>query len=232
MRPAIASRVASAAPSCSLRKRVSTLPRMATTVTSGRKYFTCAWRRSEEVATTAPCGRSPRRGAVRLMKASRTSSRGRKHATVRPAGSSVGMSFIECTAMSASPASNASSISLVKSPLPPASLSGRSWMRSPVVLMARISNACRPGPCAASSRCCTSRACASASGEPRVAMRILPASKLPSPGARRLPIAGSLYSQIITLAARWGKWHHSCHSTGMTTLRPFARGNDGHDEIG
>ena len=102
---------------------------------SGRRCFTCAWRRSEEVATTAPAGRSERAAAVRLIKASRTSSRGRKQLTVRPAGSRVGMSFMECTAMSTSPASSASSISLVNRPLPPASLRGRSWMRSPVVRM-------------------------------------------------------------------------------------------------
>jgi hypothetical protein len=37
------------------------------------------------------------------------------------------------------PASSASSISLVKSPLPPASASGRSWIMSPVVRMTLIS---------------------------------------------------------------------------------------------
>ena len=43
------------------------------------------------------------------------------------------MSLAECTARSIRPSSRASSISLVNSPLPPASASGRSVMRSPVV---------------------------------------------------------------------------------------------------
>ena len=50
-----------------------------------------------------------------------------------PSGSAVGMSLAEWTARSIRPASSASSISLVNSPLPPASASGRSVMRSPVV---------------------------------------------------------------------------------------------------
>ena len=49
------------------------------------------------------------------------------------------MSFMLCTAMSMRRASIASSISLTNRPLPPASLSGRSWMASPVVLMTTIS---------------------------------------------------------------------------------------------
>ncbi len=138
--PAQASSVASAAPSSSLLSRVSTLPRIGTTARSGRACRTCAWRRSDEVPTTAPAGSSAMRLALALMKASRTSSRGSRQRIARPAGSSVGMSFMECTAMSISPASSASSISLVKRPLPPASASGRSWMRSPVVLIARTSN--------------------------------------------------------------------------------------------
>lgn len=49
--------------------------------------------------------------------------------------------FIECTAISMSPPSRASSISLVKSPLPP--MSARGWFKtlSPVVLMTTISRA-------------------------------------------------------------------------------------------
>ena len=181
--PAQASSVASATPSSSLRSRVSTLPRIGTTLRSGRTCSTCACRRSDEVATTAPGGRSISEATLRLMKASRTSSRGSRQAIVRPAGSSVGMSFMECTARSISPASRASSSSLVNRPLPPASASGRSWMRSPVVLMTRTSKACRPGPCAASSRARTSAACARASGEPRVPIRIVVACKGRSPGA-------------------------------------------------
>ena len=49
------------------------------------------------------------------------------------------MSLAECTARSIAPATSASSISLVNRPLPPASASGRSWMRSPVVRIATIS---------------------------------------------------------------------------------------------
>ena len=199
LRPASASRVASAAPSASLRRRVSTLPRMDTTVISGRRCLTWAWRRSDEVATTAPPGRSAREEALGLMSASRTSSRGRKAARVRPGGSAVGMSFMEWTAISTSRASRASSISLVKRPLPPASARGRSWMRSPEVLMMRISKASLPkaapgpadgsadgpadAPCAALRRASTSRAWARARGEPRVPMRILTACKRRSPWA-------------------------------------------------
>ena len=50
-----------------------------------------------------------------------------------PSGSAVGMSLAEWTAISTAPARSASSISLVNRPLPPASISGRSVMRSPVV---------------------------------------------------------------------------------------------------
>ena len=79
---------------------------------------------------------------------------------------------MECTARSISPASSASSISLVNRPLPPTSASGRSWMRSPEVRMTHTSTSCRPAPCAASRRSRTSCACASASGDPRVPIRI------------------------------------------------------------
>lgn len=52
-----------------------------------------------------------------------------------------GFTFIECTAMSMRPSSNASSISFVKRPFPP--MSARGWLRilSPVVLMMQISSA-------------------------------------------------------------------------------------------
>ena len=58
-----------------------------------------------------------------------------------PGGCAVGMSFMLWTAASIRRASSASSISLTNRPLPPASDSGRSWMASPVVLMATISMA-------------------------------------------------------------------------------------------
>src|SRR5690606_3204499 len=118
------------------------------------------------------------------MKASRTSSRGSMDAIVRPPGSSVGMSFMEWTARSISPASRASSISFVKSPLPPASASGRSWMRSPVVLKVRTSTADASRPCAETRRCFTSLAWASASGDPRLPILILSACTRQSPDAR------------------------------------------------
>src|SRR6185436_4106287 len=91
----------------------------------------------------------------------------------RPSGSQVGTSFMEWTAMSISPASNASSISLVNRPLPPISLNGRSCTLSPVVLMTQISMAPGAASCgwAAIRRARVSSAWARASGEPRVPMR-------------------------------------------------------------
>ena len=70
--------------------------------------------------------------------------------------------------MSMRPASSASSISLVNRPLPPASDSGRSWMRSPLVEMTSMAKASSARSCAAISRARVSCACASASGLPRV----------------------------------------------------------------
>ena len=98
-------------------------------------------------AVAAPMCRRSRRGEDRrcatspAISTSRASSRGRKAAMTRPAGCCVGMSFMLCTAASMRRASSASSISLTNSPLPPASDNGRSWMASPVVLIATISMA-------------------------------------------------------------------------------------------
>ena len=78
------------------------------------------------------------------------------------------MSFIECTAMSISPAVIASSISFVNRPLPPISFNGRSCTLSPVVLMTTTSKAPGGRSKAAASRSRVSCAWASASGEPRV----------------------------------------------------------------
>ena len=78
MRPATASSVASTSPASSLRSRVSTLPRNGATPTSGRSRLTKACRRGEAVPTTAPAGSSRNVLALRLMKASRGSSRGKK----------------------------------------------------------------------------------------------------------------------------------------------------------
>jgi hypothetical protein len=81
------------------------------------------------------------------------------------------MSFIEWTAMSIPSWIIASSISRVKSPLPPSSFSSRSCTRSPVVWITCTSKASRGRSKAVISRLRVSWACASASGEPRVPMR-------------------------------------------------------------
>src|SRR5216684_1077310 len=170
-RPASASRVASTTPSSSFLSRVSTLPRNVTTEMSGRRRLTMAWRRNDAVPTTAPCGRPVSEVALRLMKASRTSSRGRHAASSSPAGSAVGMSLLECTARSIVLSRSACSISLVNKPFPPASDSGRSWMTSPVVRIGSIAMASGSTPWAAARCARTSRACHSASGLPRVPIR-------------------------------------------------------------
>ena len=51
-------------------------------------------------ADDPPAGSVGEAARPSMTKASRTSSRGRRQVTARPAGCSVGMSFIECTAMS------------------------------------------------------------------------------------------------------------------------------------
>ena len=89
----------------------------------------------------------------------------------RPAGCSVGMSFIEWTAMSMRPSASASSISRVNRPLPPRVESGRSCTRSPVVRIAVMAKAASGRPWAAISRSRVSRAWARASGLPRVPIR-------------------------------------------------------------
>ncbi len=88
-----------------------------------------------------------------------------------PGGRTVSTSFIEWTAMSVCPARSEASSSLVHSALPPTSASGRSRIRSPEVVIATISIASSPQPCAAFSASATMPAWASASGEPRVPMR-------------------------------------------------------------
>jgi len=172
--PAMASSVASTCPSSSLRSRVCTLPRSGKTSRSGRSSSTCAWRRREAVPTTLPAGRPARLSPRRAKSASRGSSRGRIAARLRPSGSQVGTSFMEWTATSMRPANSASSISLVKRPLPPISARVRSCTRSPVVLMTTISMApsAASSPCACARRSRTSCAWASASALPRVPRRI------------------------------------------------------------
>ena len=133
-RPASASSVASATPSSSLRSRVSTLPRNGTTSRSGRSRSISACRRSDEVPTVAPCGSSAMdlrlaadEGVARVL----ARQEGGEH-QARPAAPSACPSTNAPRGRSR-PASSASSISLVNRPLPPASASGRSWMRSPLV---------------------------------------------------------------------------------------------------
>ena len=164
--PASASMVASASPAASFFSRVSTLPRMGTILRSGLRRSASAARLSEAVPTAAPSGRSRRWPATGDRKASRTSARLRQAAMTMPSGSAVGRSLAEWTARSMRPESSASSISLVNSPLPPASASGRSVMRSPVVRIGAIA-AAMPMP---ESAVRTASACHSASGLPRVPM--------------------------------------------------------------
>ena len=121
-------------PASTLRSRVSTLPRTGTNVTSGRASRSDTTRRRLPVPTRAPGGSAasePWRGATRT---SRGSARTGKQARTSPGGRLAGTSLTECTARSARDSSNASSISFTKSPLPPTSESGLSWMRSPVVV--------------------------------------------------------------------------------------------------
>jgi hypothetical protein len=111
------------------------------------------------------------------MKASRGSSRSGTAASTRPGGSSAGMSFSEWMAQSMRPSSRASSISLVNRPLPPISISRRSWMRSPLVTIgiswakASMSSPGRP-PRAAAIRACIRPDWASDSLEPRAPIRM------------------------------------------------------------
>ena len=134
-RPASASSVASARPSSSFLSRVSTLPRKSMTSRSGRSRFTCAARRSDERAdhrARRQLGKRGRLGADEgVAHVAARQHRGDDNAS----GSTVGRSFIECTARSTVAASSASSISLVNRPLPPKSRSGASLMRSPEVVM-------------------------------------------------------------------------------------------------
>jgi hydroxymethylbilane synthase len=56
--PAQANTIASYSPASSLARRVLTLPRRSRSCRSGRSARSCACRRSEEVPTTAPCGKA------------------------------------------------------------------------------------------------------------------------------------------------------------------------------
>ncbi len=164
--PAAASMEASTAPAATLARRVSTFPRNSTVARSGRIRRNCATRRGELVPITAP-----RRSAAMLsapISRSRTSARGSIAAMAMSAGRIVSTSFIECTAQSISPDSNARSSSLVHSALPPISASATFCTRSPVVLIGTISIASAVQPCARASVSRTILAWTSASGDPRV----------------------------------------------------------------
>mmetsp|Transcript_17541 Transcript_17541/g.49817 ORF Transcript_17541/g.49817 Transcript_17541/m.49817 type:complete len:382 (-) Transcript_17541:375-1520(-) len=140
-RPASASMVASTSPASSFFSLVCTLPLKLTTLSVGLMARICACRRSDADPTTEPSGNSLMVFALREMKTSRVSSLGRLHASTVPSGRYVGTSFIECTQMSTSFASSATSSSLVKRPLPPISAKAMSSLSSPVVLMILSSTA-------------------------------------------------------------------------------------------
>ncbi len=95
-----------------------------------------------------------------------------------------------------SPASRASSISLVNSPLPPAS-GARSWIMSPEVRMVRMAIRASSMAWARAGRARTSRACASASGVPRVPIVATMS------GTGRLHV-NFLQSGAFTTVARYG----------------------------
>mmetsp|Transcript_25018 Transcript_25018/g.64580 ORF Transcript_25018/g.64580 Transcript_25018/m.64580 type:complete len:314 (-) Transcript_25018:105-1046(-) len=172
-RPAYASSVASTTPSFSLRKRVCTLPRKLTTFSVGFLARICDCLLSEALPITEPSGRSAIDLAFGEMNTSRVSSRSRLHGSTVPSGIQVGTSFIECTQMSTSLASRATSSSFVKRPLPPISVRALSRIMSPVDFIAMIwiaPSSVSSGNAALSSRS-VSYACARANGEPRVPMR-------------------------------------------------------------
>ena len=102
---------------------------------SGRRVSSCAWRRRLDVPTMLPRGSSSNDAYVLETKASRGSSRSQIQKRPRPSGKSMGTSFIECTAMSASFSSSAVSSSLTNKPLPPIFDSGESSSLSPRLTM-------------------------------------------------------------------------------------------------
>ena len=121
------------------------------------------------------CRRARRRGrsAKRWWRSDRNAScglaRGSTAVMQKPGGSSLGTSFIECTAMSARPSCIATSSSLTNRPLPPTSASARSCTRSPCVLIGTSSTG--SAGWAARSSAATCSACQRASWLRRVAMR-------------------------------------------------------------
>ena len=123
--PASASSVASASPSAIFLSRVSTLPRRSTMRRSGRRRLICAPRRNDEVPTTAPAGSSASDGAL-------AADEGVTHIGARQdrgdanSGWKVGLQVLHRVhgEVDVTPASSASSISLVNRPLPPKSRNG------------------------------------------------------------------------------------------------------------
>src|SRR5690606_15294904 len=168
-KPAAARMMASKSPLSSLASRVFTLPRRSSSSRSGRRARSCAWRRSDEVPTRAPCGSSSKRATWLETKASKGSARSRMAPMAKPDSSSIGTSFSECTAMSAWPACMATSSSLRNRPLPPICASGRSSTWSPRVLSGTRSM--RSAGCRRRSRAATCSLCQRASALWRVAMR-------------------------------------------------------------
>src|SRR6185503_10987827 len=131
------------------------------------------------------------------------------------------MSFAECTARSISPASSATSISLEKSPLPPASESGLSRILSPEVLIGTISVFSAPDPCAAASASRTAPACQSASRLPRVPTRIMWCSSAGS-GLHGRPEKTWRTASHVVLAERIEGVHHVAvrqRAAGMHRVR-------------
>ena len=135
--PAAASRVASYSPRSTFASRVWTLPRIGAMARSGRRASNCAARRGDEVPTRAPSGKAARLSAP--ISRSPVSARGSIAAMTSVSGRIVSTSFIEWTERSVRPSASARSSSLVQSALPPSSASGRSWIRSPEVVIGTIS---------------------------------------------------------------------------------------------
>ncbi|EPJ44006.1 MAG: hypothetical protein OFPII_38060 [Osedax symbiont Rs1] len=131
-------------PSSNLRNRVCTLPRRSLITRSGRCSLISAWRRKEEVPTTAPWGNLASEAKWLETNASVGSSLGHITVSPRPSGNSIGTSFIECTAISARFSRIATSSSLTNSPLPPILDSGESSSMSPLVVMP-INSTIMPG---------------------------------------------------------------------------------------
>ncbi len=198
---------------------------MSTTRRSGLRLSAIALRRSDDVPSTAPGFRSASFAATGDRNASRTSSRSRQAAMTRPSGSRVGMSLAEWTAISTAPESSASSISLVNSPLPPASISDRSVMRSPVVRIGTMAIASAGSPATADSLRRVSSACARASGLPRVPMRVAVVCKgrvrmlRRSPQRNQLPgRIGHIGNPLAREAAREGSGHSMAMPVGPVNL--------------